>query len=150
MAGKSTVLQTLGQVFYLSAFAIPLPCQKAHLPLVDFVFFSSDTESSIRTDLSSFASELIAINTAVKQPGIGLFLIDEFARGTNPQEGESFARAILEFFIDRKGIVVSATHFTTPSYIIQAAHYRIIGLTKNDYEKLKNTLSPYDPTKKMI
>lgn len=148
MAGKSTVLQTIGQLFCMTAYAIPLPCQKAHLPLVDFVFFSSDTESSFRTDLSSFASELIAINNAVKQPGVGLFLIDEFARGTNPQEGESFARAILEVFVDKKAVVVSATHFSTPSHIRQAAHFRIIGLTKNDYEKLKKTLSPYDPGKK--
>ena len=148
MAGKSTVLQTMGQLFYLTAYAIPLPCQKANLPLVDFVFYSSDTESSYRTDLSSFASELIAINNAVKQTGIGLFLIDEFARGTNPQEGESFARAILEVFVDIKAIVISATHFTTPSHISQAAHFRIIGLTKDDYEKLKKTLSPGDPSKK--
>jgi len=142
MAGKSTLLKTIGQLFYLAAHAIPLPCRKAELPLLDFIFFSSDSESSFRTDLSSFASELISINNAVKQPGRGLFLIDEFARGTNPLEGESFARAILELLIERRGIAVSATHFSSPSLISRAAHYRVIGLSRNDYQKLKKTLSP--------
>ncbi len=147
MAGKSTVLKTIGQLFYLTAYAVPLPCRDAKLSLVDFVFFSSDSESSIRNDLSSFASELVSINNSMKQTGKGLFLIDEFARGTNPQEGEAFARAVLEVFIDQKAFVVSATHFSTPSCIENAAHFRIIGLTKNDYEKLIKTLLPQDAEK---
>ncbi len=142
MAGKSTLMKTIGQLFYLTAYAIPLPCRKAGLPLVDFIFFSSDSESSYRTDLSSFASELISINNAINQPGRGLFLIDEFARGTNPLEGESFARAIMELLIEKKGIAVSATHFTSPASISKAAHYRVIGLSREDYQKLKKTLSP--------
>lgn len=144
MAGKSTILKTIGQFFYLAAHAIPLPCQAAEVPLIDFLFFSSDTDSSNRTDLSSFASELIALNRALEKSGRGLFLIDEFARGTNPREGESFARAILESFLPKNAIVISATHFTKPSYITEAAHFRVIGLSNEDYEELKRTLAPQD------
>jgi dsDNA-specific endonuclease/ATPase MutS2 len=147
MAGKSTILKTAGQLFLLAAYAIPLPCKEGKLPLVDFIFYSSDNETSNRTDLSSFASELIGLKNALKKPGKGLFLIDEFARGTNPQEGEAFARAVLEVFIDRNSLVVSATHFSSPSQIAQAGHYRVTGLTKNDYAKLQETFKPFAPEK---
>ena len=144
MAGKSTVLKTLGQLFYLFSYAIPLPCAKAEMPTIDFIFYSSATEESHRTDLSSFASELVAINSAVAKQGEGLYLIDEFARGTNPHEGEAFAQAVIERLLDKSGFVFSATHFSSPSEIRSADHFRIIGLSQEDYDKLKDSLSPYN------
>jgi DNA mismatch repair protein MutS2 len=146
MAGKSTILKTLGQFFYMCSHAIPLPCLQADLPLVDFIFFSSATEESHRTDLSSFAAELVAINNAVSKQGRGLFLIDEFARGTNPEEGEAFARAVMESFYDQESIVFSATHFTSLAEIKRAAHYRIVGISQEDYESMKSSLAPYGTT----
>ncbi|MFA5499395.1 MAG: hypothetical protein WC327_07620 [Candidatus Cloacimonadia bacterium] len=142
MAGKSTTLKTIGQLFYLLAFGAPLPCSEASLPLVDFIFLSNDTESTNRMDLSSFASELISIDRAIKNKGYGLFLIDEFARGTNPQEGEAFAKATIERFINKNALVISSTHFTAPTLIKEAGHFRIKGLSENSYETLKETLHP--------
>jgi dsDNA-specific endonuclease/ATPase MutS2 len=142
MAGKSTQLKTIGQLFYLTAHAIPIPCAEARLPLVDFISFGCDSETNQRTDLSSFASELISVNQALKREGFGLFLLDEFARGTNPKEGEAFARATVESFAEKDGLTVSATHFTAPTLVEQAGHFRIRGLSNDNYEKLKMILNP--------
>ena len=134
MGGKTTVLKTLGQFIYMASKAIPLPCKEANLPLFDFIFFSG-IESS-RMDLSSFGSEVVAVNEAMNKPGAGLFLLDEFARGTNPLEGEAFSSAVLKSFIGKEAVVYSATHFTQPAKLIEANHYRIVGISKENIGKL--------------
>jgi len=135
MAGKTTVLKTIGQIVYLANCGIPVPCQKADLPLVEFIFFSGYQQS--RMDLSSFASEVVEINEVLSEPGSGLVLIDEFARGTNPEEGEAFSKAVLEVFLEKESLVVAATHFSAPAQIKKAAHFRIKGIKADNYAKLQ-------------
>lgn len=135
MGGKTTVLKTLGQFIYMASKAIPLPCDKAEISLFDFIFFSGIEAN--RMDLSSFGAEVVALNNAINFSGIGLFLLDEFARGTNPQEGEAFSSAVLQSFVNRNSVIYSATHFTEPSKIEEADHYRIIGISDENVGKLK-------------
>jgi dsDNA-specific endonuclease/ATPase MutS2 len=135
MAGKTTTLKTIGQVAYLTSCGIPVPCQKAVVPLAEFIFFSGCQQN--RMDLSSFASEVVEINQVLAKPAAGLILIDEFARGTNPEEGEAFSKAVLEAFLAKSSLVVAATHFTAPSQIKQAAHFRIKGITSDNYKQLQ-------------
>lgn len=153
MAGKTTLLETIGQMMYLIANAIPVPCEKAFATLTDMIF-TNRAFSQNRSDLSSFASELVALNDALRaERKKGLFLLDEFANGTNPVEGEAFASGILEYFSDNndcEDIVIAATHFTLHSRFrsneggMQAAHFRIAGISDRNYEKLKATLSNDD------
>ena len=134
MTGKSTILRTVGQMCYLFARAIPLPAASAKLPLVTFIYFSGI--QSDRMDLSSFGAEVVALNKQMTKSGKGLFLIDEFARGTNPEEGRAFASAILENFLTKDTLVIFTTHFTLPIKAKQIEHYRIIGLKESDFTNL--------------
>ncbi len=136
MGGKTTILKLLGQFAYLAAYAIPLPCEKATVPLFDFIYFSG--LQSNRMDLSSFGSEIVAVDEALQKQGFGLYLFDEFARGTNPQEGEAFSTAILKTFEKKNAICFSATHFTLPSTLKSATHYRIKGLRVDEINGLKS------------
>jgi DNA mismatch repair ATPase MutS len=135
MAGKTTLLKMFGQLLYLSAFAIPLPCHRASLPLVDFIFFSGLYEE--RMDLSSFGTEIVMLQEKLKQKGFGLYLIDEFARGTNPQEGEAISKAILDEFSEKHCLTIFSTHFQSPTTVKKAAHFQIVGLTETDIAALK-------------
>jgi len=136
MGGKTTILKTLGQFVYLAAQAIPLPCEKAEIALFDFIFFSGI--QSNRMDLSSFGSEVVAVNQALQQAGCGLFLLDEFARGTNPQEGEAFSSAVLQAFYQKDAVCFAATHFSRPAALPHAAHFRIKGITASEVKTLQS------------
>ncbi len=136
MAGKTSALKTIGQMHYLVSFAIPLPVKSAKIPLVDFIFFSSAFSNSRRMDLSSFGMEIVAINNILRKEGRGLYLIDEFARGTNPEEGEVFSQAILTNLGQKTGFTFSATHFSAPLKIKSAGHFRIAGISESISDSL--------------
>ncbi|MDY6915493.1 MAG: hypothetical protein SVM86_04175, partial [Candidatus Cloacimonadota bacterium] len=135
MAGKTTALKTIGQTVYLANCGIPVACEEAIVTLAGFFFFSGSGKN--RMDLSSFANEVVEINKVLTRTDHGIILIDEFARGTNPEEGEAFSKAILTSFLQKDSFVVAATHFKAPSQIRQAAHFRIKGITSEDYKKLQ-------------
>jgi len=137
MAGKTTILKTLGQFFYLLLKVVPLPCTSCSLPLVDFIFFSGPGTDIKRMDLSSFALEVVSINEVLQKKGKGIFLIDEFARGTNPQEGTAFTKAIFESFSESQHILVAATHFSFKLNIGKYSRFRIKGISQQDYEKIR-------------
>ena len=139
MAGKSTLLKTLGQLQFLLNYAIPLPCEKAELSLVDFIFLSGVQEE--RMDLSSFGTEIVHLNNMLQKDGYGLFLVDEFARGTNPQEGEALSKAMLEQFSDKSCMLLYATHFQSPTSVQKAEHFQISGIAEKDFEKIKHQAS---------
>jgi len=134
MAGKTTILKTVGQILFMGALSIPVPALKAEIPLVDSIFFSGIQAN--RMDLSSFGSEIVSLNNALSHEGFSLFLVDELARGTNPQEGEAFSKAILEHFSQMNCIVLFSTHFNNSSKTVNADHYQIAGLSQKDYLKL--------------
>lgn len=127
MGGKTTVLRTAGQLCWLARLGIPLPCDEAELPLFDNIWYNqSETDSS--ADLSSFGKEVVAFSEALRLEGRTLFLLDEFARGTNPAEGERLASAVLRHLAMGKHMCLAATHFTAPALLAGLAHYSIAGL----------------------
>ncbi|MBN2828767.1 MAG: hypothetical protein JXR56_00435 [Candidatus Cloacimonetes bacterium] len=138
MAGKTSVLKTVGQFAYMTAYAIPLPCEYAEIPLFDFIYFSGFDPQLQSDNLSSFAYNIVELQKHKIKEGKGLFLIDEFARGTNPQEGEALCRAVLESFLKTEHRVFASTHFTAPAMIPEAAHFAIPGLTDELFQAIKN------------
>lgn len=127
MGGKTTILKTAGQFCWLARLAIPLPCAEAVLPLFDNIWYNqSETGSS--ADLSSFGKEVVAFSETLRLEGKTLFLLDEFARGTNPAEGELLASAALKYLSTQEHMCLAATHFTAPALLEKVAHYSIAGL----------------------
>ena len=91
----------------------------------------------ISKGLSTFGAEIIKlkeINSYVKN-GTGLIVFDEFARGTNPKEGQKFVRALNE----KSSISIITTHFDS---VVESnmKHYQVVGLKNLDFENLKNRL----------
>ncbi|HCM16562.1 MAG TPA: hypothetical protein DHW79_11655 [Candidatus Cloacimonas sp.] len=128
MGGKTGILKCMAQCAVLARFAIPLPAKQASLPLYDFVYYNHAGEAE---DLSSFGSELVAFCAALKQAGRGLFLLDEFAKGTNPREGEALAAAVITHLSKSKHTTIAATHFTAPALLKGIRQYQIKGIDAN-------------------
>ena len=126
MGGKSCALQTLGQLVAMTHYHIPLPCESAQITKVQNIWLNH-VDSSRRADLSSFGAEVVAFNEALEQEGVNLILLDEFARGTNPAEGEKLLCAVLEYLSHSPHFVVAATHYTAPALMERLAQFTILG-----------------------
>jgi DNA mismatch repair ATPase MutS len=115
MAGKTVLLKTLCLAQYLFQFGFFVPAQSAQICIVDKVLICMEDEQSDLKGLSSFASEILNINTMLeaafsnKKP---LILIDELAQTTNPIEGSAIINGVLEFLYENKVQSVITTHFS--------------------------------------
>lgn len=141
MGGKSVALKTIAENVLLFQMGFFVFAEYASIPLLDFIFFVSDDMQDISKGLSTFGAEIIKlkeINVYVKN-GTGLIIFDEFARGTNPKEGQKFVRALAKYLNEKSSISVITTHFDS---VVEGnmKHYQVVGLKKLDFENLKNSL----------
>lgn len=127
MGGKTTVLKTLGQLVQLARLGIPLPAQEAVLGLPEEVWINHD-DSKQTDNLSSFGREVVAFTEILQSGKTCLLLLDEFAKGTNPKEGEALCSAVLRYLAGTKHSCVAATHYTAPSQLPELAQYSMAGL----------------------
>ncbi|MDC7954718.1 hypothetical protein PKF05_02545 [Fusobacterium simiae] len=141
MGGKSVALKTIAENVLLFQMGFFVFAKYASIPLLDFIFFVSDDMQDISKGLSTFGAEIIKlkeINSYVKN-GTGLIVFDEFARGTNPKEGQKFVRALAKYLNEKSSISVITTHFDS---VVESnmKHYQVVGLKNLDFENLKNSL----------
>lgn len=138
MGGKSSLLKSLAQCAELCRRAIPIPATEAKLLYYDFVYYNHEQETD---SLSSFGAEVVAFNKALNKDGHGLFLLDEFARGTNPKEGEALATAVIGFLASTEHTTIAATHYTKPARIKGIRHFQVKGINRFFMNTLKGDRS---------
>ena len=141
MGGKSVALKTITEnllLFHMGFFVI---AEKAKFPLVDFVFFISDDMQDISKGLSTFGAEIMKLKEVniFLDLGTGFVVFDEFARGTNPKEGQKFVEALAKYLNDRPTISLMTTHFDG---IVRdnMNHYQVVGLKNVDFENLRRKI----------
>ena len=141
MGGKSVALKTITEnllLFHMGFFVI---AEKAKFPLVDFVFFISDDMQDISKGLSTFGAEIMKLKEVniFLDLGTGFVVFDEFARGTNPKEGQKFVEALAKYLNDRPTISLMTTHFDG---IVgdNMNHYQVVGLKNVDFENLRRKI----------
>ncbi len=112
MAGKSTVLRTIGLNAVLAYAGAPVCAE--HLLLSRFAICASlSIQDSLLNGKSKFLVEIDRIRQALSvSPGEGpvLFLIDEILSGTNSEDRRTAAEAILRAIIQRGAIGAVSTH----------------------------------------
>ena len=141
MGGKSVALKTVAENVLLFHMGFFVFAKSVSIPLLDFIFFVSDDMQDISKGLSTFGAEIIKlkeVNDCIKS-GSGLVVFDEFARGTNPQEGQKFVRALAKYLNEKSSISIITTHFDS---VVEnnMKHYQVVGLKNLDFENLKNKL----------
>ncbi|MEN6444892.1 MAG: hypothetical protein ABFC98_02465 [Candidatus Cloacimonas sp.] len=136
MGGKSSALITIGQLCTLASLGIPLPAKKAKLPVYDEVYYNHNTDENSET-LSSFAREVVSLSTMLQNKGNNCILLDEFAKGTNPEEGEAICVAALKYLINSEHTLISATHFSAPTELSGLAHFCIKGIDEPSFKRLE-------------
>ena len=132
MGGKSVAMKTVAlNVLLLQAGF-----------LVCSVKMLFDDLQSIQSGLSGFGSEIVEFQKALSEveEGYSLFLLDEFARGTNPDEGARIVQAVTRYLNDVDAISLLTTHYDKVAEFAHA-HYQIIGLRDVDPEEIRRELA---------
>jgi hypothetical protein len=112
MAGKSTLLRSVGLNIALALAGAPVIARSMQVPRVR-VRASMRADDSLEAGSSYFHAELSklkrVISDAENAPPV-FFLLDELLRGTNARARHVGARAVLVHLLDRSGTGLCATH----------------------------------------
>jgi DNA mismatch repair protein MutS2 len=112
--GKTVTLKTVGLLALMAQSGLPLPADRAELPVFDAVLADIGDYQSIEQNLSTFSAHVTNIDsisrTATAQ---SLVLLDELGSATDPEEGAALAVAIAGYFGGIGCMTVISTHHTS-------------------------------------
>jgi len=144
MGGKSVSIKTAVLNVVLCQMGFFVFADAAEIPLFDGVCLISEDMQDIGRGLSSFGAEIMCFNEVVSRlKREFLFLaLDEFARGTNPEEGTSIVRAVASYLSESGSVCVMTTHYDRV-VLPQFKHYQVAGLNfpKTEQETKRNLSS---------
>jgi DNA mismatch repair protein MutS2 len=112
--GKTVTLKTVGLLALMTQSGIPVPADRAEMPVFDAVLADIGDYQSIEQNLSTFSAHVTNIDfisrTASAQ---SLVLLDELGSATDPEEGAALAVAIAGHFGRIGCMTVISTHHTS-------------------------------------
>ena len=142
MGGKSVAMKTVALNALLFHAGFLVCARRAKMPLFHSVRMLFDDLQSIQSGLSGFGSEIVEFQKALDEveQGYSLFLLDEFARGTNPDEGAVIVQAVTRYLNDVNAMSLLTTHYDKVAEFANI-HYQIIGLRDVDPEQIRSELA---------
>jgi DNA mismatch repair protein MutS2 len=112
--GKTVTLKTIGLLALMAQSGIPVPADRAEMPVFDAVLADIGDYQSIEQNLSTFSAHVTNIDfisrTATAE---SLVLLDELGSATDPEEGAALAVAIAGHFGRIGCMTVISTHHTS-------------------------------------
>jgi DNA mismatch repair protein MutS2 len=112
--GKTVTLKTVGLLALMAQSGLPVPADRAELPVFDAVLADIGDYQSIEQNLSTFSAHVTNIDfisrTATSH---SLVLLDELGSATDPEEGAALAVAIAAHFGRIGCLTVISTHHTS-------------------------------------
>jgi len=111
--GKTVALKTIGLMALMAQSGIPVPAERAELPIFDGVFADIGDYQSIEQNLSTFSAHVTNIDFISHQAtSDSLVLLDELGSATDPEEGAALAVSIADFFRRAGCLSIVSTHHT--------------------------------------
>jgi DNA mismatch repair protein MutS2 len=112
--GKTVALKTIGLLVLMAQAGVPVPADRAELPVFDAVLADIGDYQSIEQNLSTFSAHVTNIDfiSCTATPA-SLVLLDELGSATDPAEGAALAVAIAEYFRQLGCLSVISTHHTS-------------------------------------
>ncbi len=112
--GKTVTLKTLGLLALMAQSGIPVPADRADLPVFDAILADIGDYQSIEQNLSTFSAHVTNIDFISRTATANsLVLLDELGSATDPEEGAALAVAIAEHFRKVDCMIAIATHHTS-------------------------------------
>ena len=112
--GKTVSLKTLGLLALIAQSGVPIPADRAELPVFSGVFADIGDYQSIEQNLSTFSAHVTNIDfISHNATRDSLVLLDELGSATDPEEGAALAVAIADYFRQLGCVSVISTHHTS-------------------------------------
>lgn len=135
MGGKSVVLSIIALNYLLASMGFYVFADKFEFIPLDFLYFLSEDGESLQNGLSTFGAEIIKLKSileSIKKQN-GLIILDEFARGTNPEEGSNITKALVRYLNRFPSISVISTHYDGVCEYA-GVHYEVKGLKNAEFD----------------
>ena len=131
MGGKTVSLRSTVLSLLLCQCGFFVFARSARLPLFDRVELILADSGPGAGGLSSFGKEVHLLDQLLRETRGQFFFValDEFARGTNPQEGAALARALVRHLGSLDCVALMTTHYDGVSDVA-GAHYQVAGLVR--------------------
>lgn len=138
--GKTVSLKILGLFCLMGYSGIPVCADEAYCPMFDQVFVDIGDDQSIVQSLSTFSAHLSKLSMICDHAtSKSLVLLDELGGGTDPQEGESLAIAVLDFLKEKGVKVVATTHYSKLKEYALKSNDVLMASVQFDMEAMKPT-----------
>ncbi|MGB8010170.1 MAG: endonuclease MutS2 [Terriglobales bacterium] len=112
--GKTVCLKTLGLLALMAQAGIPVPADRAEMPVFNAILADIGDYQSIEQNLSTFSAHVTNIDFISRTATANsLVLLDELGSATDPEEGAALAVAIAEHFRKAGCMIVISTHHTS-------------------------------------
>ncbi|MGA2346044.1 MAG: endonuclease MutS2 [Candidatus Sulfotelmatobacter sp.] len=112
--GKTVTLKTVGLLALMAQSGLPVPAERAELPVFDAVLADIGDYQSIEQNLSTFSAHVTNIDFISRTATANsLVLLDELGSATDPEEGAALAVAIAGHFGAIGCMTVISTHHTS-------------------------------------
>jgi DNA mismatch repair protein MutS2 len=112
--GKTVMLKTVGLFALMAQSGIPVPADRAEMPVFDAVLADIGDYQSIEQNLSTFSAHVTNIDFISRTAtAASLVLLDELGSATDPEEGAALAVAIAGHFGGVGCMTVISTHHTS-------------------------------------
>ena len=151
MGGKSALLRLIGMAQWCAQMALPVAATSVECTAVERVIYVGSDQglelesSAAQVGLSSFGREVRRFVEFWEEQGPLLWLLDEPARGTHPEEGARLAERIVVERMNRGDRLVVATHFPQLADAPGVARLQVEGL-RIDEEELRREIASGDGT----
>ena len=111
--GKTVTLKMTGLFCLMAMCGLFVPAKRAILSTFDEIYCDVGDAQSIEESLSTFSSHITNIINIVEGANSkSLVLIDELGGGTDPDEGQALAKAIVSHLLGKGCAGVVTTHYT--------------------------------------
>jgi DNA mismatch repair protein MutS2 len=112
--GKTVALKTAGLLALMAQAGVPVPAERATLPIFTAIYADIGDAQSIDQNLSTFSAHIVNLDRIVREAtDTSLVLLDELGSATDPEEGAALAIAIATAFLHKKAWCLITTHLTS-------------------------------------
>ncbi|MDI9604392.1 MAG: DNA mismatch repair protein [Bacteroidota bacterium] len=114
MAGKSTLMKSIGVATYLAHMGFPVPASEMRFSVKEGMYTSINVPDNLEMGYSHFYAEVLRVKTVAKAVASNKYLLivfDELFKGTNVKDAYDATVAITEAFSKKnRGAFIVSTH----------------------------------------